>query len=65
MKASVPFEFTDADRTLIGRFLGKTGMASHIECVAWSRHQLRASLTVMAQAPALPSITKHGQETRP
>jgi hypothetical protein len=53
MKVSVPFEFTDTDRQLVARFLGYERPATHIECAAWARGQLRGSLAVMAVAPKL------------
>jgi len=54
MRASIPFEFTDHDRTLIARFLGNHGMASHVQCVGWACNQMRVSLSVMAQGKPLP-----------
>lgn len=54
MKVSVPFEFTDGDRQLVARFLGYERPATHIECAAWARGQLRGSLAVMAAAPKQP-----------
>lgn len=54
MKASIPFEFTAADRLAVARFLGYDGLASHVQCVAWARHQVRGSLTIMAAAPPRP-----------
>ncbi len=55
MKVAVPFEFTDEDRHLVARFLGYERPATHIECAAWARGQLRGSLAVMAQARPRPA----------
>jgi len=54
MKVAVPFEFTDQDRQLVARFLGYERPATHIECAAWARGQLRGSLAVMAVAALKP-----------
>jgi hypothetical protein len=54
MKVAGPCEFTDQDRQLVARFLGYERPATHIECMAWARGQLRGSLAVMATAPKRP-----------
>jgi len=54
MKVSVLLDFTDAHRALVARFLGRAGLATHLECKAWAKHQVIGSLAVMAQAPPLP-----------
>ncbi len=59
MKVAVPFEFTDEDRQLVARFLGYERPATHIECAAWARGQLRGSLAVMSTAAARPLPTVH------
>lgn len=51
MKASVPFDFDERDRRAIARFLGYDGLASHVQCVAWAREQMRVSLLVMTHVP--------------
>ncbi len=57
MRAAIPYVFTDQDRALIGRFLGQHEKASHIQCVAWAREQLRVTLGVMASAnPPKPAV---------
>lgn len=62
MKVAVPFEFTDEDRQLVARFLGYERPATHIECAAWARGQLRGALAVMATAKprsgALPPVNE-------
>lgn len=55
MKVTIPFEFTDADRRSIARFLGHDLPARHIECVAWARHQVRSTLELMAQVTPSPT----------
>ncbi len=55
MKVAVSFDFTDADRRAITRFLGYDGLASRVQSRAWARLQLRVALTVMAQAPPRPA----------
>ncbi len=63
-------EFTDADRALVARFLGRDGLASSIECTAWAKHAVRSQLTVMASAPPRPLapgnriVTEWGHESR-
>lgn len=57
MKVAVPFDFTDQDRQLVARFLGYERPATHIECAAWARGQLRGSLAVMATASSRPLPT--------
>lgn len=53
MKASIPYEFSDQDRRAIARFLGQDEKATHIQCVAWAREQLRVTLGLMADAKPL------------
>lgn len=66
MKAAVLYDFSEADRRNIARFLGFHGLASHIQCTAWAREQLRATLAVLAQVqprpadPLAPLITRNG-----
>jgi hypothetical protein len=56
MKAAIAFEFSERDRQAVARFLGRDGLASHIECVAWAREQLRGSLTLMARVAERPPL---------
>lgn len=58
MKVSATVEFTDVDRGLIARFLGKDGLASHIECVAWVRQQALTSVRVLAEAERLRNFAR-------
>jgi len=44
----------DAERC--GATLAVDGLASHIQCVAWSAQQIRGSLAVMAQALPRPTL---------
>lgn len=50
MKVSATVDFTNDERGLIARFLGKDGLASHIECMAWMKQQTQVSLRVLAEA---------------
>lgn len=54
MKAAIPYDFSDDDRRAIARFLGQDENATHIQCVAWAREQLRTTLVVMAAAKPRP-----------
>jgi hypothetical protein len=54
MKAAVSFDFSDADRRLVARFLGQDALATHVQCIAWARAQLRGSLNVMAEGKPRP-----------
>lgn len=55
MKVSITVDFTEADRRNVARFHGNDGLASHIQCVAWSAQRVRASLNVLAQAKPRPA----------
>lgn len=50
MKVSATVTFTDEHRRLVARFLGRDGLASHIDCVAWVKCQAMASLATLAEA---------------
>lgn len=63
MKASIPFEFDEKDRRAIARFLGHDGLASHVECVAWGREQMRVSLLVMTHVPKQSSVSPTKEPT--
>lgn len=60
MKVSTTVDFTEADRRNVARFHGNDGLASHIQCVAWSAQQIRGSLNVMAQAGPRQTLTAIG-----
>lgn len=50
MKVSATFDFTDEHRRLVGHFLGRDGLASHIDCVAWMKCQTATSLATLTLA---------------
>lgn len=50
MKVSATFDFSDEHRRLVGRFLGRDGLASHIDCVAWMKCQTASSLATLTLA---------------